>query len=103
MHFVTDDRRRLPKQRRSQATADAIVEAAARVFAEHGLEKSTTARIAEVAGVSVGSMYQYFPSKDALITALFERESNVQHAKLLTLAAEMGIDDVHALIRAFIS
>jgi AcrR family transcriptional regulator len=93
---------RMPRQKRSQATRDAIVEAAARVFAEHGLERSTTARIAEVAGVSPGSMYQYFPSKDALVTALFERESNAQHARLLELAAEMGIDDVRALIRAFL-
>lgn len=100
---MSDDRRRQPKQRRSQATADAIVEAAARAFAEHGLDGSTTARIAEIAGVSAGSIYQYFPSKDALITAIFERESHAQQARLLELAAEMGIEDVHSLIRAFVA
>jgi AcrR family transcriptional regulator len=100
---VDDDRRRRPRQKRSQATHDAIVEAAARVIAETGLEKATTARIAEVAGVSPGSMYQYFPSKDALVTALFERDSSAQHRKLLELAAEMGTDDVRALVRAFVS
>jgi AcrR family transcriptional regulator len=100
---VADDRRRTPRQRRSRATHDAIVEAAARVFAEVGLEKATTARIAEVAGVSPGSMYQYFPSKDALVTALFERDSTAQHKKLLELASEMGTEDVRALVRAFVA
>jgi AcrR family transcriptional regulator len=96
------EKRRTPRQRRSQATHDAIVEAAARVFAEAGLEKSTTSRIAEVAGVSPGSMYQYFPSKDSLITALFEREANEQHRAFLELAAELGTDDVPRLIRAYV-
>ena len=65
--------RKLPRQRRSTATVDAIVEATARLLIEHGYEGASTRRIAERAGVSVGSLYQYFPSRDALVTAVIER------------------------------
>jgi AcrR family transcriptional regulator len=92
---------RAPRQKRSQETADAIVEAAARVFADVGLEKATTNRIAEVAGVSIGSLYQYFPDKHALLTALVARESHRLEQLLLRIAAELGIDDVPAILRAY--
>jgi AcrR family transcriptional regulator len=97
------DRRRLPRQKRSQETHDAIVEAAGRVFAEAGLEKATIARIAELAGVSPGSLYQYFPSKETLVTALFERESDAVQRRFLELGAELGLDDVPRLVRAFVA
>ena len=51
----------------------AILEATARVLVEEGEERTTTNRVAEVAGVSIGSLYQYFPNKQALVGALFER------------------------------
>jgi len=59
--------RRLPLQRRSRETVAAILEAAAKVFGERGYWEATTNHIADVAGVSVGSLYEYFPNKDALI------------------------------------
>lgn len=92
---------RAPRQKRSQETADAIVEAAARVFAEMGLERATTNRIAEVAGVSVGSLYQYFPDKHALLTAIFVRESARLEAELLRIFSEIGLDDVPAILHAY--
>jgi AcrR family transcriptional regulator len=52
---------------------DSILDAAARVLRKHGYEEATTNRVAEVAGVSVGSLYQYFPNKEALVHALIER------------------------------
>jgi AcrR family transcriptional regulator len=64
--------RRRPIQARSRATTAAILEAAARVFAEHGYAAGTTNRIAERAGVSVGSLYEYYPNKDAILVALVE-------------------------------
>jgi AcrR family transcriptional regulator len=67
-------RRRLPKQDRARATVDAILAAAVQVFLADGYPNATTARIAEVAGVSIGSFYQYFPNKEALVAALGERE-----------------------------
>lgn len=64
---------RKPVQRRSEATVDTILEAAAQVFRVHGAKGATTNRIAERAGVSIGSLYQYFPNKEALLIALMER------------------------------
>lgn len=65
--------RKKPKQQRSIATVEALLEAAARVFVEEGYARATTNRIAAAAGVSVGSLYQYFPSKDALAVELLRR------------------------------
>ncbi|QGZ63268.1 TetR/AcrR family transcriptional regulator [Paraburkholderia acidisoli] len=69
------DVRKRPMQRRSAATVEAILEAAARILEQGGLAGYTTNAIAERAGVSVGSLYQYFPNRDALTAALIERES----------------------------
>jgi AcrR family transcriptional regulator len=65
--------RRTPKQQRSRDTVDVIVEAATRVLAKLGWAKFTTNEVARVAGVSVGSLYQYFPSKLALAEAIRQR------------------------------
>lgn len=65
--------RKLPKQPRSEATVEAIIEAAAQVFERRGYASGTTNHIAERAGVSVGSVYQYFPNKDAILVALVRR------------------------------
>jgi AcrR family transcriptional regulator len=65
--------RKEASQERSRATVDALVEATARILVREGFDKASTNRIAEVAGVSVGSLYQYFPSKEALVAAVIER------------------------------
>lgn len=65
--------RRSPRQERSQFTVDAIFEAVARIVATQGEGALTTNRIAELAGVSVGSLYQYFPSKDAILLAMLDQ------------------------------
>ena len=65
--------RRRPQQERSRLLVEAILDAAARVLEQHGYAHATTNRIAERAGVSIGSLYQYFPSKDAILVALVER------------------------------
>ncbi|MBK6922495.1 MAG: TetR/AcrR family transcriptional regulator [Deltaproteobacteria bacterium] len=70
------DPRKSPKQRRSRVTIDVILEATARIVGQVGLDRATTNRIAEVAGVSIGSLYQYFPGKEALLAALIEREAS---------------------------
>ncbi|MBX3490835.1 TetR/AcrR family transcriptional regulator [Parvibaculum sp.] len=67
------NRVRKPVQRRSEATVDTILEAAAQIFRTYGAKGATTNRIAERAGVSIGSIYQYFPNKEALLVALMER------------------------------
>lgn len=63
-------------QERSRATVDALVEATARVLVREGFDKASTNRIAAVAGVSVGSLYQYFPSKEALVAAVIDRHNH---------------------------
>lgn len=68
--------RKLPKQERSQATVSAILIATTRILTEEGYDKFNTNRVAELAGVSVGSLYQYFPNKESLLYALGEHHAN---------------------------
>ena len=65
--------RKKPQQQRSRQLVASLVEATARCIALHGLDGTSTPLIAELAGVSVGSLYQYFEDKDELIEALVER------------------------------
>jgi AcrR family transcriptional regulator len=93
--------RKKPRQARSQAMVDAILEAAARVLSEEGYGGASTNRIAEVAGVSVGSLYQYFPNKDALIIAL-----TMQHIQTmmscLHQTMQQADSDIPSLVRSFV-
>jgi AcrR family transcriptional regulator len=65
--------RRNPKQRRAVVTFDAVLDAVIRVLKREGFGALTTNRIAEVAGVSIGSVYQYFADKSAIFAALHQR------------------------------
>ncbi len=67
--------RKSPSQQRSQALVDAIVEAGSRVLAARGWDQLTLQQVATVAGVSPGSLYQYFPDKAALVAEITERLS----------------------------
>ena len=67
--------RKNASQERSCATVDALIEATARILVREGFDKASTNHIAEQAGVSVGSLYQYFPGKEALVAAVIERHS----------------------------
>ncbi|TVS14821.1 MAG: TetR/AcrR family transcriptional regulator [Gammaproteobacteria bacterium] len=75
--------RKQPRQQRSRATWDAILDAAAQLFGELGYAATTTNKVAERAGVSIGSLYQYFPDKDALLLALAERHLSEATAVLV--------------------
>ena len=68
--------RREPRQRRSRFTVDSILDAVAVVLKQHGPNAVTTNRISEAAGFSIGSLYQYFPDKQAIYGALHERHVN---------------------------
>ena len=74
--------RKSPRQDRSKATVDAIVLAMTRVLVKHGWDAASTNRVAIEAGVSVGSLYQYFPSKEALVLAVMERHALAMTEKL---------------------
>ncbi|HZU85091.1 MAG TPA: TetR/AcrR family transcriptional regulator [Polyangiaceae bacterium] len=66
--------RKQPRQARAQQTVGAILEATVQILDREGLDAATTTRIAEVAGVSIGSVYQYFSHRDAILRALQDRE-----------------------------
>lgn len=68
--------RKQPQQDRSRVTVEAILEATTHILTEEGYEKANTNRIAERAGISIGSLYQYFPNKESLMAALIEQHSN---------------------------
>ena len=74
--------RKAPRQERARATVNAIVLAAAHILRSEGLAAVTTNRIAEVAGVSIGSLYQYFPNKEGVLGELRERYSEWFKAEL---------------------
>jgi len=93
----------MASQKRSRATVDALIEATARVLIKEGYDRASTNKIAALAGVSIGSLYQYFPSKEALVAAVIERHtqesSQVTHNALLKAAArpiEIGVRDLVA-------
>lgn len=82
--------RRKPRQARSQATVEVILAAAARVFARAGYAATTTNHVAAKAGVSIGSLYEYFPSKDAILVALVERHLDEAERELGRVVTELG-------------
>ncbi|BAK65467.1 putative TetR family transcriptional regulator [Sphingobium sp. SYK-6] len=67
--------RKNPRQSRAQATVDAILEATAHILAKRGYDGMTTNHVAERAGVSIGSLYQYYPSKESLVAALLQKNA----------------------------
>ena len=82
--------RKSPSQERSRRTVEKILDAAARIFHEQGYAGATTNDVADEAGVSVGSLYQYFPNKDALLVALTRRHIESTTAGLAYLLSRMN-------------
>ena len=84
--------RKSASQDRSRVTVDALIEATARILVREGFDKASTNRIAAKAGVSIGSLYQYFPGKEALVVAVMER-----HNQELMQVVRGALADVAAL------
>jgi AcrR family transcriptional regulator len=78
--------RRVPQQRRASITRDAIIEAAAHLLATRGWEASTTNHIAARAGVSIGSLYKYFPNKPSIVAEVARRRIE---AEVIAIAATL--------------
>ena len=99
--------RKRPSQARAQATVESILEATAHILVEGGYAALTTNRVAKTAGVSIGSFYQYFPGKEALLVALVERHSQRYLARVaaaFTAAMELPLDQaVRATLRAIVA
>ncbi|WP_224703613.1 TetR/AcrR family transcriptional regulator [Devosia aquimaris] len=86
--------RKAPKQARSTATLEAIHTATIQVLLAEGVGRLTTARVAERAGVSIGTMYQYYPHKQALLFAMVERQLETVIGFMLTAAEQLRGQDV---------
>ncbi len=93
--------RKTPAQARGQATFDAILEAAAQLIGRDGLDGFNTNAVAERAGVSIGSLYQYFPGKDAIMAALIRR-TQAERQSRLRAALTQPHADIRAHIRALV-
>jgi len=98
--------RKTPVQARAAATVEAIFEAAIQVLLTQGADRLTTTRVADRAGVSVGTLYQYFPNKQSLMYAVFE-----DHLGKVTTAVERACADachkplaemIHQVVDAFV-
>ncbi len=94
---------RRPRQARSRATVEAILEATAQVLRRDGLEACTTSRIAKRAGVSVGTLYQYFPNKETVYDALIDQLLDERVAtRAAMLGRDLDVTDVGAAISLLI-
>lgn len=94
--------RKAPRQERAKATMQAILEATAHVLVEEGWDHASTNRIAVRAGVSIGSLYQYFPSKEALLVALVEQHAEETMGILARLIDELRDAPLQDAVRALV-
>jgi len=97
--------RKQPQQSRSTELVAAILQAAVQVLAKEGAQRFTTARVAEKAGVSVGSVYQYFPNKAAILFRLQSDEWRQTSDLLRDILADVArppLDRLRTLVHAFI-
>lgn len=97
--------RKQPQQARSADLVATILEAATQVLAQEGAQRFTTARVAEKAGVSIGSLYQYFPNKAAILFRLQSDEWQQTHGLLLDIlkdTSQAPLARLRALVHAFV-
>lgn len=96
--------RKTPRQSRSRATCEAILQAAAHILERGGGEALNTNQIADLAGVSIGSLYQYYPTKEAILAELIRQMRHEMHDDMVTAAtraAGQGLErEVDALVAA---
>jgi len=98
--------RKQPSQARSRATVNAILESATRILTAADRPPFSTNTVAEMAGVSIGTLYQYFPSKEAILAELGRRHAGEMQQVVMT-AFNIALDDslegiINSLIKAFI-
>ncbi|WP_158305692.1 MULTISPECIES: TetR/AcrR family transcriptional regulator [unclassified Nocardioides] len=104
---TTSPKRRVPRQERSRRRVEDLLDAAARLVVEHGVEALTTREIAEAAGVPVASLYQYFADKEDVMLALAQRDMAEMDAQVAEDLAAVEVLSVATLVRttmrAFVS
>ena len=101
-----DNKRRIPRQMRAEETVAAILEGAAQILEAGGLAAFTTNAVAARAGVSIGTLYQYFADKQAILRAIAERELKATLARVAIAMGKGGAaapeERVRAIVRAMI-
>jgi AcrR family transcriptional regulator len=102
MPQASETMRKSPTQARAEHTVDAILEAAAQILQSDGEEKLNTNRIAERAGFSIGTLYQYFADKEAIIAALAERERDKVLASIVKAMSSVESDDAEKVTREIV-
>ena len=95
--------RKHASQERSRATVDALVEATARILVRDGFDKASTNRIAEAAGVGIGSLYQYFPCKEALVAAVIDRHKKEVIEVVRGALAEAATEPIAQAVRRLVA
>jgi AcrR family transcriptional regulator len=99
---VSTNLRKIPSQERSRQTFALLVEAAAQVLESQGEEAVTTNAVAERAGYSIGTLYQYFPDQDAILVALAEREKSRILERMRSLMGKIDGGDSEGRLRDFV-
>lgn len=99
---VTANKRRIPRQARAAETVAAILEAAAQVLEAGGLPALTTNAVAARAGVSIGTLYQYFADKNAVLLALARQQTEATVAAVRDALEPVGANDPEARVRAMV-
>ena len=95
--------RKRASQERSRATVDALVVATARILVRDGFDRASTNRIAQEAGVSIGSLYQYYPGKEALVVAVIERHNRELLTVVREAVAEIAGQPIEAGVRRLVA
>lgn len=94
--------RKQPNQERSRVTVDSIIRATAHILEREGFEKTSTNKIAEKAGVSIGSLYQYFPTKEAILSVMMENHVNKELEMINRILSEKKSHNLKETIHAII-
>lgn len=101
---MTEKKRRNPKQARAQATVNAVLEAAFQILEEDGEARLTTNLIAERAGVSIGTLYQYFEDREAILAAMGQRQAEATRERITKIILESPeTGSVRAIVKAIMS
>jgi AcrR family transcriptional regulator len=95
--------RKSASQERSRLTVDTILEATTRVLVKEGYDRASTNKVAAAAGVSIGSIYQYFPSKEALVAAVSERHSEEVLQLMRKALLKVAARPIKVAAREFVS
>ena len=95
--------RKRPNQSRSRALVDAVAQACLHILDKEGEGALTVARIAEVSGAAVGSIYQYFPNKDAIVAMLYERLLDEESGQLLGMREKLAAVSLPAALREILA